>query len=107
MANIDRATSGVLRSERLWRLSRCAAAPLGDLCCAMLFERSLVEPVATVPNRLGARIRLADEDDVETVCRLYAADPWLWLGRHPDDVSAIKLYRDRLRRGDRSGVGCN
>lgn len=91
---------GAIRSQ-LWRLSRRAAAPFGDLCCSLLFERSLIEPVVAIPNRLKAQIRLAGEDDIETVCRLYATDPWLWLGRHPDDVSAIELYRDRLRRGER------
>lgn len=91
----------VARSPPIWRAIRRAAAPLGELCCALLFERSLVEPVAAMPNRLEVSIRQAGEDDLETICRLYAADPWLWLGRHPDDASAVELYRDRLRRGER------
>ena len=86
---------------RLWQLARRAAAPFGDLCCVLLFERSLVEPVTAVPNRLDATIRLAREDDLAMVCRLYATDPWLWLGSDPGDKMATQLYRDRLLRGER------
>jgi len=79
---------------RLWQGARKCAAPLGELCCALLFERSLADPPPPVPNALDASIRLATEDDVDTLCALYAADAWLWLGSRD-------LYRDRLRRGER------
>ncbi len=79
---------------RLWQLARKGAAPIGDLCCALLFERSLTDPAPSVPNTLGASIRLATEDDVDTICELYAGDSWLWLGSRD-------LYLDRLRRGER------
>jgi len=79
---------------RLWQGARRCAAPLGELCCALLFERSLADPPPPVPNALDASIRLATEDDVDTLCALYAADAWLWLGSRD-------LYRDRLRRGER------
>ncbi|MFI5002557.1 MAG: GNAT family N-acetyltransferase, partial [Reyranellales bacterium] len=40
------------------------------------------------------------EDDIDAICRLYAGDEWLWLGRSPDDRLARGLYIDRLRRGE-------
>lgn len=86
---------------RVWQFARSAAAPFGDLCCVLFFERSLTEPVATAPNRLDATIRLATEDDLGAICRLYADDPWLWLGSDPGDKTAEQLYRDRLLRGER------
>ena len=86
---------------RVWQFARRAIAPLGDLCCVLFFERSLVEPVTVVPNRLDATIRLAKEEDLGAICRLYADDPWLWLGSHPGDTAAEQLYRDRLLRGER------
>jgi GNAT superfamily N-acetyltransferase len=79
---------------RLWQCARKCAAPIGDLCCVLLFERSLADPPPSVPNTLDASIRLATEDDVDTICELYAGDTWLWLGSRD-------LYRDRLRRGEK------
>lgn len=78
----------------LWRWARKAVEPFGDLCCALLFERSLVEPPPSVGNPLGASIRLATKDDLDMLCGIYAADAWLWLGSR-------ELYRDRLQRGER------
>lgn len=95
------ATSGMGMAARLWMLARKTAEPFGELCCALLFERSLVQPVAAAPNRLNATIRLAREDDIETISRLYAGDSWLWLGSDPGDRTAEQHYRDRLRRGER------
>jgi hypothetical protein len=86
---------------RGWQFACRAAAPFGDLCCVLFFERSLIEPVTAVPNRLNATIRLAREDDLGAICRLYANDPWLWLGSDPGDKTAEQLYRDRLLRGER------
>jgi len=78
----------------LWQWARRSAEPLGDLCCALLFERSLLEPMPSMPNILDLSIRLATEDDLDGICRLYAGDDWLWLG-------SLDFYRDRLRRGER------
>ncbi len=80
--------------DRLWRWAQDAVKPAGELCCALLFERSLAEPLPAMANRLDASIRLATESDLDTICRLYAGDSWLWLGSQD-------LYRDRLRRGER------
>jgi GNAT superfamily N-acetyltransferase len=60
----------------------------------LLFERSLLEAMPSMPNNLDLSIRLATEDDLSEICRLYAADDWLWLG-------SLDPYRDRLRRGER------
>ncbi|MBV8394246.1 MAG: hypothetical protein JOY81_13780 [Alphaproteobacteria bacterium] len=80
--------------SRLWQWARKSAAPFGDLCCALLFERSLAAPPPTVANALGAAIRLATEDDLDMICALYSGDTWLWL-------DSRDAYRDRLRRGER------
>jgi len=89
----------IVRS-RLWNWLRAGASPFGELTCAIFFERSLAAPVTAEANRLDASIRLASEDDLDTICRLYAGDEWLWLGRSPDDRLARGLYLDRLRRGE-------
>ncbi len=86
---------------RLWRLVRGAVSPFGDLRCVFFFERSLIEPVTAVPNRLNATIRLAGETDLGAICGFYKNDSWLWLGSHPGDKAAEQLYRDRLSRGER------
>jgi hypothetical protein len=78
----------------LWQGARLLTRPFGDLCCALLFELSLAEPVPAVPDRLGVSFRLATEADLPTICQLYKDDPWLWLG-------SPQPYRDRLSRGER------
>lgn len=80
-------------SSRLWQWARASMAPLGELGCALLFELSLAEAPPSVADRLGVSIRLATEDDLDTVCRLYVGDSWLWMGDRDH-------YRDRLRRGE-------
>jgi GNAT superfamily N-acetyltransferase len=104
--NGPEAARGTGATARLWQFVRRTAVPFGDLCCALFFERSLIEPLTTAPNRLNATIRLAREDDLGAICRLYAYDPWLWLGSDPGDQTAVQLYRDRLRRGERCYLAC-
>ena len=87
--------------KQAWQLSKRATAPFGELTCALFYEHSLTERVRPPPNQLGASIRLAEEADLDTICRLYADDPWLWLGDGPRDRTARDLYLDRLRRGER------
>lgn len=85
----------------LWRWARKGAARVGDLCCALLLERSLVDRVP-VRARGDVSLRLATQDDVDMICNLYSDDPWLWLGSGPDSWSrARQLYADRLARGER------
>jgi hypothetical protein len=92
--------NAVADGKRLWKLGRDAMSPFGELCCAIFFERSLEQPVSRAANPLQASIRLADELDLDEICGLYAGDPWLWLGRGPDDPTARSLYVDRLARGE-------
>jgi hypothetical protein len=74
---------------------------MGNLCCALLLERSLVDPVP-VRDRPEVALRLAMPDDIEMICRLYRDDPWLWLGSEGGSwESARGLYSDRLARGER------
>ena len=80
--------------------ARSAVSIFGELTSALLFERSLADAIASPENRLGASIRLAAETDLEFVCDLYVDDPWLWLGRSPQDRSAREHYLDRLSRGE-------
>jgi GNAT superfamily N-acetyltransferase len=86
--------------SRLWQALRVGTSPIGELTCAILFERSLAQPVETAANRLDATLRLASENDIDTICRLYAGDEWLWLGRSLDDRLGRDLYIERLRRGE-------
>lgn len=87
--------------KRAWQWSKRVTASFGELTCALFYERSLAEPVRPPVNPLGASIRLAEESDLDTICQLYADDPWLWLGDGPRDQAARGLYLDRLRRGER------
>lgn len=87
--------------KRAWQWSKRVTASFGELTCALFYERSLAEPVRPPANPLGASIRLAEESDLDTICQLYADDPWLWLGDGPRDQAARGLYLDRLRRGER------
>jgi GNAT superfamily N-acetyltransferase len=84
----------------LWRWARAATSPFGDLSCAILFERSLAGPVPPAANRLRVSLRLADEDDLDMICTLYAGDSWLWLGTGPGDHAARAHYVERMRRGE-------
>lgn len=85
----------------LWQIARKGTAPLGDLCCALLLERSLIDPV-TVRERGDVALRLATVDDIDMICRLYRDDPWLWLGSEAGSwESARGLYGARLARGER------
>jgi GNAT superfamily N-acetyltransferase len=84
----------------LWNALRSCASPFGELVCATFFERTLVDAIPAAENRLGATLRLADEDDIDAICRLYVRDAWLWLGDGADDGSARRHYLDRLQRGE-------
>lgn len=86
----------------LWRMARKGSAGLGDLCCALLLERSLVDRVPVPRERSGVALRLATPDDIDMICKLYSDDPWLWLGSAQDSWSSARaLYVDRLSRGER------
>lgn len=89
---------------RLWHGLTRATSPFGDLCCGILFERSLVDPLPFATTSIDVALRQATEADVGEICRLYSTDPWLYLGEAHgpagNDVAARALYSDRLRRGE-------
>jgi hypothetical protein len=86
------------------RMLNRVLAPLGELCCDILFELSLIEPLAEIRPRMEVEIRLATAADLDMICATYAPDPFLFLGdlapdgSVPDHVRA--LYADRLTRGE-------
>ena len=85
-----------------WQWSRGAIAPWGDLCRALLLERSLVDPVVLKRPPTQIDMRLATADDIDMICALYKDDPWLWLGSETQSWEAGRsLYSDRLSRGER------
>ena len=89
---------------RLWHGLNRVTSPFGDLCCGVLFERSLVDPLPMATTSIDVALRQATEADVGEICRLYSTDPWLYLGEAHgpagNDVAARALYIDRLRRGE-------
>jgi GNAT superfamily N-acetyltransferase len=88
----------------LARLFGRALAPWGDLGCAVLLERSLLDDLPAVKPDLEVTLRLAYPADLEEISRLYASDPWLYIVEGPpgpgSHEQALDLYLDRLRRGE-------
>jgi hypothetical protein len=78
--------------------------PFGELCCDILFELSLAEPLADVRPRVDVEIRLATVADLDLICATYAPHPFLFLGELAPDGSVPEhvraLYADRLNRGE-------
>lgn len=89
---------------RLWHGLNRVTSPFGDLCCGILFERPLVDPLPMATTSIDVALRQATEADVGEISRLYSTDPWLYLGEAHGpagrDVAARALYIDRLRRGE-------
>ena len=88
----------------LWRILKAATSPFGELCCDILFERSLLDPLPEAKTTLEAVLRKATPADVDEICRLYSGDPWLYLGDAGlpagADDRARERYLDRLERGE-------
>jgi GNAT superfamily N-acetyltransferase len=82
-----------------------ALARWGELGCDVLLERSLLAelPAAQQP-KVEVSLRLAGAADIDWITRLYASDPWLYLGDGPPTLGnhekARNLYLERLRRGE-------
>jgi GNAT superfamily N-acetyltransferase len=77
----------------------------GELCCGVLLERSLLAELPAVqPPQVKASLRLAGAAHIDLITRLYASDPWLYLGDGmptPGNYEkARELYLGRLRRGE-------
>ncbi len=82
-----------------------AVVETGDGAVRRIDLRALLRALArraghAARNPLGASIRRAGGGDLDTICRLYVDDPWLWLGDGPRDEAARGRYLDRLRRGE-------
>jgi GNAT superfamily N-acetyltransferase len=88
----------------LWRGLNRALSPFGDLCCGILFERSLLDPLPVATTSLDVVVRLATAGDIAEISRLYSGDSWLFLGESSTAEGAEKAghdaYLDRLRRGE-------
>lgn len=76
----------------------------GDLGCEYLLAVSLDGDLPPADPPAGVALRLATPEDIDAVIRLYANDPWLYLGDWapvPGDTGQIReMYLDRLRRGE-------
>jgi GNAT superfamily N-acetyltransferase len=88
----------------LARLFGRALASWGDLGCAVLLERSLLDDLPAVKPDSEVTLRLARPADLAEISRLYASDPWLYIVEGPPGPCshelALDLYLDRLRRGE-------
>jgi GNAT superfamily N-acetyltransferase len=84
-------------------------APRAELCCDILYELSLANPLPDAPCALDVEIRLATAADLDLVLQAYAPDPFLFLGDLAADGSVPaevrKLYADRLDRGELCFIG--
>jgi GNAT superfamily N-acetyltransferase len=98
------AVSNASLSARLWQRMGWAAAPFGELTCAILLDRSLVDPLPEARTAVRVSLRHAVEADMDAVCDLYSGDSWLYLGEAPGQAgshaAARALYIERLRRGE-------
>ena len=57
----------------LARMSGRAVAPWGELCCAVLLQRSLQHDLPAVNTRAHATLRLAVPADIDEISRLWQA----------------------------------
>jgi len=87
-----------------YRLLARAVARRGELGCDDLLELPLDENLPPVLPVAGVTLRHAGPQDLDGIIRLYAADPWLYIGEAwpgPEDYAKVReLYDDRLRRGE-------
>lgn len=88
----------------LWQGLNRVLSPFGDLCCGILFERSLLDPLPIARTNLDVVLRLATPDDIGEISRLYSGDSWLFLGESTTAEGPGKAghdaYLERLRRGE-------
>lgn len=88
----------------LWQGLHRVLSPFGELCCDILFERSLGDPLPIAKTDLDVVLRLATPDDIGEISRLYSGDSWLFLGGSSTAEGSEKAghdaYLDRLRRGE-------
>ena len=81
-----------------------ALARWGELGCEDLLELPLQQQLPPVKPVAGVVVRQAVVADLDAIIRLYATDPWLYLGDLapiPGDPAQVReLYLDRLRRGE-------
>ena len=81
-----------------------ALAPLGELGCDVLLERSLDDELPAVNPDVDVTLRFALPADIDEICRMYEPDPFLYIGDpSPSPGSferARELYLDRLKRGE-------
>lgn len=82
-----------------------ALARWGELGCDVLLGRSLLAELPAVQQpKVEVSLRLAGAHDIDFITRLYASDPWLYLGETEptpgDHEIARERYLDRLRRGE-------
>lgn len=85
-------------AAHLWQGLNRVLSPFGDLCCAILFERSLLDSLPEARTDLDVVLRLATPDDIGEISRLYSGDAWLFLGETP--AAGYDAYLDRLERGE-------
>jgi GNAT superfamily N-acetyltransferase len=79
-------------------------APLGELGCDVLLERSLQDDLPVVQPHPEVILRLALPTDLGEISQLYSQDPWLYILEGPSLrgglAKARELYLERLRRGE-------
>jgi hypothetical protein len=101
----------------LWKPLTNLVQPFGTLTVEVLLFRDLTQPLQPISSDFDVVIRLAAEADLTWVTQLYSGEPYLYLGHdqlrgragdHLDgekpsgvDASALKAYRDRIRRGEK------
>jgi GNAT superfamily N-acetyltransferase len=85
-------------------MSGRALSRWGELGFDVLLERSLTDDLPAVATDAEVTLRLARPADLEEIIRMYATDPWLYIGEWPPTPGsherAHELYLDRLRRGE-------
>src|SRR5215212_7110026 len=97
---------GLLSTVAWWTCSKFAS-PFGVLSIEVVLERDLSVSVQPVIPKQEVTLRDAVEDDLPAITRLYAAEPYLYLGDSSvnNDVEAdsagMELYRARMRRGEK------
>jgi hypothetical protein len=91
-------------AARLYPAFSRTVARWGELGCDDLLEQSLRHDPPAVKPVADVSLRQAVPADLDEIIRLYATDPWLYIGEASPtpggDARARELYLDRLRRGE-------